>query len=77
MITTVCEDDLLDAVPAVLLVLVAGVGAGLRDGEGGQLLGDGSFVDLVLPVLGTASGNMNYISECRMKSFWSPKLYGF
>ena len=63
MITTVCEDDLLDAVPAVLLVLVAGVGAGLRDGEGGQLLGDGSFVDLVLPVLGTASGNINYISE--------------
>ena len=62
-ITTVCKDDLLDAVPAVLLVLVAGVGAGLRDGEGGQLLGDGSFVDLVLPVLGTASGNMNYISK--------------
>ena len=61
-ITTLCEDDLLDAVPAVVLVLVAGVGAGLRDGEGGQLLGDGSFVDLVLPVLGTASGNINYIS---------------
>ena len=61
-ITTFCEDDLLDAVPAVLRVLVAGVGAGLRDGEGRQLLGNGSFVDLVLPVLGTASGNMNYIS---------------
>ena len=61
-ITTFCEDDLLDAVAAVLRVLVAGVGAGLRDGEGRQLLGDGSFVDLVLPVLGTASGNMNCIS---------------
>ena len=61
-ITTFCEDDLLDAVPAVLRVLVAGVGAGLRDGEGRQLLGNGSFVDLVLPVLGTASGNMNCIS---------------